>query len=98
MKVKGHGPASGGISADFRQRIGRGGLAGAPQIGSCPAVWGRSALGRSDPAEFRARARRRAKAGGREIGSESVRLAVGAGDDELKRRTWGFVLPRCLAV
>ena len=21
---------------------------------------------------------------------------VGVGDDELKRRTWGFVLPRCL--
>ena len=36
-------------------------------------------------------------AGGRGIGKESVRLAAGAGDDELKRRTWGFVLPRCLA-
>jgi hypothetical protein len=94
MKVKGSGLGNGRNFRGFGLADRVRGLARGRQIGSCGAVRGRSAVCRLDSARFRARG---VAGGGREIGSASVRLRVGAGDDELKRRTWGLVLPRCLA-
>jgi hypothetical protein len=97
MKVKACGGFGSAICADFGHLIGRG---GSSEGRRSPPVRPFSAdlrgagpisadFGRAGPAP--------GDAGGPRIGSAGVRLPVGAGDDELKRRCWGCGLPRCLA-